>query len=377
MIRTGWRPLAASVALGLALGWWTSCAAPATFVCSSDSECVGSGRDGQCEPSGYCSFPDDDCPSGFRFPSDAGQLAGECTQPVMGTGSDTGRGSSSDGGEAETSGSGAALDETGSSTGAADSTGALTSSGSSETSSDPACGNALVDPGEDCEPGAPIRLECADIDQGGGPLGCAEDCTWDTSACVLCGDGTLAAPELCDGADLGGVACDDLGFVAGTLACNRTCSAFDPSACMGVVCGSDPGIPAEPCPPACTSCNDIDGCLIECSGSDECEGEDIVCPDGWPCTLRCEQGACGFVNVQCPPFHACTVTCQNNGSCGQINVECGAVGTCTVDCSNNACVLANVDCGGDRCDVSCSDEEEVQIQCGASCDCTGNCPGPD
>ncbi|MCA9685653.1 MAG: DUF4397 domain-containing protein [Myxococcales bacterium] len=47
----------------------------------------------------------------------------------------------------------------------------------------------------------------------------------------VCGDDTRQALELCDGSDLGGASCADLGFLAGTLACAGDCMAFDTSGC--------------------------------------------------------------------------------------------------------------------------------------------------
>ena len=39
--------------------------------------------DGTCEPNGFCSFPDTDCPSGSRYGEHAGAgLANTCVEPV-------------------------------------------------------------------------------------------------------------------------------------------------------------------------------------------------------------------------------------------------------------------------------------------------------
>lgn len=46
-----------------------------------------------------------------------------------------------------------------------------------------------------------------------------------------CGDGTInAAGELCDGSDLGGISCGDLGWLGGDLACTPACR-FDAAGC--------------------------------------------------------------------------------------------------------------------------------------------------
>ena len=84
-----------------------ACGPPAAFVCQSDGQCTG----GTCEPGGYCSFPDDSCPSRARFGEHApAGIANECVTPP---GDDTDGGTSStpsdsdDGtvGESSTSGS--------------------------------------------------------------------------------------------------------------------------------------------------------------------------------------------------------------------------------------------------------------------------------
>jgi hypothetical protein len=61
------------------------CLRSTQFQCSNDTAC---GASGVCEATGYCSFPDTDCPSGRRYGDSAGGSAGQCTSG--GTGSDGG-----------------------------------------------------------------------------------------------------------------------------------------------------------------------------------------------------------------------------------------------------------------------------------------------
>jgi cysteine-rich repeat protein len=73
---------------------------------------------------------------------------------------------------------------------------------------------------------------------------------------AVCGDGNIVAPEQCDGVNLGGATCEDLGLVTpaggGGLACDGSC-AFDTSGCDQVV------VPPEwTCDPTFFSAND--GC---------------------------------------------------------------------------------------------------------------------
>ncbi len=64
------RRLGVTAGLGMALG----CTSSSVFICADDGQC-GSGR---CEVTGYCSFPDDTCASGYAY----GQLSAPA---LMGT----------------------------------------------------------------------------------------------------------------------------------------------------------------------------------------------------------------------------------------------------------------------------------------------------
>ena len=60
--------------------WLVSCGVEhVPFVCDSDADCVDDGRQGVCERSNFCSFPDQDCPENRRYGELApGGLAGGC-----------------------------------------------------------------------------------------------------------------------------------------------------------------------------------------------------------------------------------------------------------------------------------------------------------
>lgn len=60
-----------------------ACGRAPAFACTQDAECGA----GQCEPSsGYCSFLDDACPTGWKYGAHAGQgLAGHCVDPQGGS----------------------------------------------------------------------------------------------------------------------------------------------------------------------------------------------------------------------------------------------------------------------------------------------------
>ena len=64
------------------------CGTP-SFHCLDASDCKDGGAMGTCEPNGFCSFPDDYCPSGRRYGEHAGAgLANACVDPET-AGNDT------------------------------------------------------------------------------------------------------------------------------------------------------------------------------------------------------------------------------------------------------------------------------------------------
>lgn len=111
--------------------------------------------------------------------------------------------------------------------------------------SDEACGNGVTDAlvGEDCDCGTnPDALPpgCPMINSDAEGSICRPSC-----AAVGCGDGVVVLPEDCEGADLGGRTCLDLGYYGGDLACRASCR-FDVTACAGR-CGDGVLDPVEIC----------------------------------------------------------------------------------------------------------------------------------
>ena len=80
--------LAASVLAG-------ACLERVGYRCESDGQCDLGGRDGRCQPTGYCAYADDDCPSGLRYEPDADAFADRC---VPRTGGESGDESGSESG---------------------------------------------------------------------------------------------------------------------------------------------------------------------------------------------------------------------------------------------------------------------------------------
>ncbi len=86
------------------------------------------------------------------------------------------------------------------------------------------CGDGFFDPPENCEGDDLGGATCLDLgfyDEPG--LACQFSCYYDTSACTgYCGDGVLNGPEVCDGTNV--PTCEELGYAGGAATCNPNCS---------------------------------------------------------------------------------------------------------------------------------------------------------
>ena len=56
---------------------------------------------------------------------------------------------------------------------------------------------------------------------------------------IQCGNGVAQGDEVCDGEDLRGTTCTDLGFLVGVLACSPDCSQYDASGCVNCLSCAD------------------------------------------------------------------------------------------------------------------------------------------
>jgi cysteine-rich repeat protein len=173
------------------------------------------------------------------------------------------------------------------------------------------CGNDTLDTGENCDGDNLGGADCTSIGGGfiGGVLACADDCSFDTSACTqadVCGDGVRSGNEQCDDQDLGGEDCESLGFDRGVLSCAASCT-FDLSACIndGAVCGDGIVALGEQCDDGNTT--NGDGCNANCQNEglaqcgdglinvlgEQCDDGNILDGDGCQadCTLpECNDG---------------------------------------------------------------------------------------
>ena len=158
--------------LGMGFGIGVASCKPDAFECEDATQCLEGGQQGVCQPTGFCSFPDDACPSGQRYGDLAKMgLAGTCV-PTDGAGTDATTGPSSTSGSAIETGTGNQTDPE---------TSGVVMTGSDDTGECmPDCAGKACGPdgcGGSCAPGCGADAQC---DSGT----CVTDCpsTWRTPA---------------------------------------------------------------------------------------------------------------------------------------------------------------------------------------------------
>lgn len=168
---------------------------------------------------------------------------------------------------------------------------------------EPACGNFIIEAGEECDLG-PTPAEACGYGQASCSL-CTVDCKIVDGTGPVCGDGVVNAPhEACDQptltdeiGPLGGAVCENCRFRAGTL-CGGTgldcCKAYEPGCDAASYCGEDD---------KCHGCGKADQ---DCCTDDACN-EGLVCrlqgAPGVPAEKLCRP-ACGEESEAC---------CQHDG----------------------------------------------------------------
>lgn len=295
------------------------------------------------------------------------------------------------------------------------------------------CGNHAIEGGEICDGIALAGEDCSSQGFEAGTLRCVVTCdAFDTENCYDipegCGDGIRAGDEVCDGDDLGGKSCADLGFAAGILRCTPSCTGFDSSSCgaaNGDACDHDDdcasgycweggtpyGYPGGYCSEPCWDDGECDFggvcaysyCYSPCDDRDDCragyacrrqDGIDVClpgCGGERPCSSP-REARCDPVTLMCEPclgdpdcgnlaglshcLEGACVQCLDAGNCnpGQTCVENTCFGGqygdfCTDDfnCLSGFCLMANLTAGLEGvCSQPCFDDGDCPT--GSICD---------
>jgi cysteine-rich repeat protein len=273
----------------------------------------------------------------------------------------------------------------------------------------PRCGDLVRQTGEQCDGADFGGQSCEDFGFDSGNLSCRANCTVDGGGCVTkgvtCGNALLDAGEQCDGQNLGGQDCTDLGFGSGTLSCNPNCT-FDADGCAAAVCGNGQVEGGEQCDDGNAAGGD--GCDAACQNEavvcgnnvaepgEECDGADLAfqtCQSrGFTGgTLACDAGcdfdtsgctliACGNGVIeggeQCDGASLGGQTCQSLGFAGGGTLSCS--GGCTFNtagCSAGPTCGNGVREGGEVCDGPDLGGQSCQSQgfAGGNLGCNGAC----
>jgi cysteine-rich repeat protein len=275
-----------------------------------------------------------------------------------------------------------------------------------------ACGNGIIDPGEQCDDG----------NTGGGDC-CSSSCQFETAGSACAADSNLCTNDVCNGAGActhpnNTAPCDDGLFctvsdVCGGGTCHgtaRDCSAAGNACNLGVCDEASDQCVAQPKPNG-TTCSDGNACtqtdtcqggtctganLVVCTAQDQCHiagtcnpangtcsnppaPNGTGCSDGNACTQTdtCLSGTCTGANpVVCSALDQCHVagTCNpGSGTCSNPNkpngstCNDGSACTQTDTCQSGACTGGNP--------VVCSAQDQCHLA-GTCNPANGTCSNP-
>jgi hypothetical protein len=186
----------------------------------------------------------------------------------------------------------------------------------------------VLTPPEQCDGAELGGKACTDVGYYGGTLACGASCLFDFSGCSgHCGDGVINGGEQCDGADVQGKTCSDYGFYASAgLTCSVACT-FDTTMCGGGRCGDGVKNGVEQC----------DGMDV---GSATCATLGFYTSPGLKCNDACSYdtsscvGYCGDGIVDGPELCEGPITGQSCLDYGYDEGFLGCSGSCAPDFSD-------------------------------------------
>ncbi len=161
--------------------------------------------------------------------------------------------------------------------------------------SDPCTGDAMTGSRTTCDvlcSNTPFSV-CGD-----GDLCCPPGCTDsnDLDCSGTCGNGSVEAPEVCDGSEFGGADCTDFGYVdAAGLRCEAGCASVSTDFCQAV-CGNGTVEPGESCDDGSGGSVGEGACLAGCTatqscGDSICNGDEDSASCAADCGNQCGDGA--------------------------------------------------------------------------------------
>jgi hypothetical protein len=115
-------------------------------------------------------------------------------------------------------------------------------------------------------------------------------------------------------------------------------------------------------------------CHFDCQDPGSCASQQVLCPEGYPCSVVCGNRAC-VNNVVCGVNAQCDIQCVGDASCaseiicsGNCNVTCSGARSCRgglggasqglqAVCSGSQSCGGTVQCEGAACNVSCTGQQ--------------------
>ena len=242
-------------------------------------------------------------------------------------------------------------------------------------STEPVCGNNIIDGTDFCDGTDLAGATCASVGFETGELGCTVNCGgYDLTGCGMfeCGNGKQEGDEDCDGT-VGMATCATEGFDNGTLFCTPACEYnFDQCGTCGdeIVSDEEDCDIAAPLEDSCQSLGLLSGtlqcgddCLFDLTNCSTCgngmaEGAEDCDTDDLQGTTCASEG-----------YDSGTLTCQNNCTFN-FAADCGTCGNDDIDGTE---ICDGIDFGADSCITEGFDNG--LLLCNAACDevSTENC----